>query len=292
MTFTGTNTITSGGILVTPNCTGGSISGGVIQAGGGEQLLVINNGSLNIGSVITDSAAGSSSLALGKRRDHPFRAEHLHRRDHARRRNARGRLALGQRHSQSGAAATAPGNVPVSLSLNGNQIVAALNAYINSTGTSTINIASGQTLTVSNGLTVGVAAPNGTTSTTNLRITGGSLVVGGGTVAVGVTSANGAATNTLDLSGLAGVTIGSSTTPITNLQIGYGTTVKSTLLLSNAANSLTATTIDIGNSNGNNANVTSILTLGNGRMYSMPIRSTSALARPAASSGSQARAVR
>ena len=68
--FTGTNTITTGGILITPSATGATaISGGTIQAGGGKELVVINNeatgsGALTISSTIQNNST-ASALTIG-----------------------------------------------------------------------------------------------------------------------------------------------------------------------------------------------------------------------------------
>ena len=61
---TGLNTISTGGILVTSGSSG-TITGGSLEAGAGRELVIINNtGTLNIGSVIQDNAAGPSALTL------------------------------------------------------------------------------------------------------------------------------------------------------------------------------------------------------------------------------------
>ena len=60
----GVNTVSTGGILVTSGSSG-TITGGNLEAGAGRELVIINNaGTLNIGSVIQDNAAGSSVLTL------------------------------------------------------------------------------------------------------------------------------------------------------------------------------------------------------------------------------------
>ena len=70
--FTGTNAITTGGILVTPSATGAStISGGTLTAGGGKELTIFNNepvatgNSLTISSVIADNATASALTIAG-----------------------------------------------------------------------------------------------------------------------------------------------------------------------------------------------------------------------------------
>jgi len=58
LTLTGVNTIATGGILVTSAGTSDTITGGTIEAGNsGKELVIINNGSLTIGSAIGVSAA-------------------------------------------------------------------------------------------------------------------------------------------------------------------------------------------------------------------------------------------
>ena len=64
LSLSGTGVVSTGGILVTSAGTTDSITGGTLESGGGKELLVIDNGSLNIGSVIADSAGGASALNL------------------------------------------------------------------------------------------------------------------------------------------------------------------------------------------------------------------------------------
>ena len=64
LALAGTNTVSTGGILVTTAGVSAIISGGTIQSGGGQEMVVINNGSLNISSVIADSISGPSALTV------------------------------------------------------------------------------------------------------------------------------------------------------------------------------------------------------------------------------------
>jgi autotransporter-associated beta strand protein len=127
----------------------------------------------------------------------------------------------------------------------------------NSVATNTITVGVGQTLAIAGALTVGLNS--GTNSHTHLRIEGGgSLVVtnAAANVSVGVgQNANNtySAVASMDLSGLASVTLGGSGSPINELRVGYGQVLTGTLTLSDTNNLITATTVQIGNSLGANA---------------------------------------
>lgn len=105
--------------------------------------------------------------------------------------------------------------------------------------------------------------------TTKLTVTGGgSLAVtnSSASVLVGVAQTvqlNTATTNVLDLTGLASVSFGTVAAPINVVRVAYGQTDSGTLLLSNSANTMTASTLDVGNSNNSNPG-TGVLTLGTG----------------------------
>ncbi len=60
---TGANTVTSGGILVTPNAatTGVTISGGTLAPGSGNELVFINNGKLTVNSAFTSQTVTIAS---------------------------------------------------------------------------------------------------------------------------------------------------------------------------------------------------------------------------------------
>lgn len=63
LTLAGTNTINTGGILVTSAATGASITGGTLKSNTGNELVIINNGQLTVGSVLANGA-GASALTL------------------------------------------------------------------------------------------------------------------------------------------------------------------------------------------------------------------------------------
>lgn len=143
----------------------------------------------------------------------------------------------------------------------------ALTVRTNTVTPNTVNVGSGQTLTVNGGMTMGYDAAGGTgASNSNLTLTGaGSLAVNGTTITVSV---NQAATNaaywseaTLDVTGLAAFS-----TNVTNFNIGVGgnTQGPGTVLLSNTANTIIATTLTAGNTGGNNGRGTGLLVLGTG----------------------------
>ncbi|MFI5377705.1 MAG: autotransporter-associated beta strand repeat-containing protein, partial [Tepidisphaerales bacterium] len=142
-------------------------------------------------------------------------------------------------------------------------------AQTNSANVNTITIGSGKTLTIT-GTAVNVGFAIGTatqTATTKLTMTGGgSFVVNNAAavVSVGVASTvqlNTSTTNILDLTGLSNVSLGTVAAPVTTVQMGYGQNDGGTLLLSNGTNSIAATTLNVGHSNGSNGGNGS-LTLG------------------------------
>ncbi len=150
-----------------------------------------------------------------------------------------------------------------------NQSIAGLTASPNNAAADLVSVGTGKTLTVTGALLVGV--DTGVNSTTKLTMNGGgSLIVAPSTlqnVSVGLAQGgSGGWTNasTLDVSALSSVTLGTTIAPINELRLGYGQTTSGNLILSNTANSITATTLQIGNSNGANSNLTCVLTLGTG----------------------------
>ena len=137
----------------------------------------------------------------------------------------------------------------------------------NNTTANTITIGSGKALTLNGNVTLGYDAGSGTGQTnSNLTITGtGSLSIADTTITVGV---NQAATNaaywnqaTLDVSGLAAFSVNTTT-----ISIGVGGTTQGpgTVLLSNTANTILASTLTVGNTGGNNGRGTGTLTFGTG----------------------------
>jgi autotransporter-associated beta strand protein len=153
----------------------------------------------------------------------------------------------------------------------------AFNVQTNSSSANTITIGSGKTLTLS-GTAINVGYIEGNAANiadvTKLTIAGapsgvGSLVVNNSAavVQVGVATAtqltSGSTTNLLDLTTLASVSLGTIAAPITTLNVAFGQNTGGTLLLSNTANLVTATTITVGHSNAFNGGV-GLLTLGTG----------------------------
>lgn len=65
LTLSGTNTINTGGILVTSAASGASITGGTLKSGTGNELVVINNGQLTIDSVLANGSAASALTLSG-----------------------------------------------------------------------------------------------------------------------------------------------------------------------------------------------------------------------------------
>ena len=157
-------------------------------------------------------------------------------------------------------------NSSANATFGGNLLVRTNNATANQ-----ISIGSGKTLTVNGGLTLGYDAGGGTGATnSNLTVSGlGAFAVTGTTISVSV---NQAATNagywsqpTLDLTGLGSGSSGFSAN-VTNFNIGVGGTTQGpgTVLLSNVANTIVATTLTVGDTGGNNGRGTGTLTLGTG----------------------------
>jgi autotransporter-associated beta strand protein len=142
------------------------------------------------------------------------------------------------------------------------QTVGSLNFLTTSSAvTNTITIGAGQTLTVNGAFNVGLAGQSGIT--TKATISGGALTVNNTATnfEVGIanadqnTSANFA---TLDITGLSAFTAN-----VNEFRVGFGSQIGSTLKLSNTSNTITANTVQISNSNGNNAQAC-VLTLGTG----------------------------
>jgi fibronectin-binding autotransporter adhesin len=65
LTLAGTNTINTGGILVTAASTAASITGGTLKSGTGNELVIINNGQLTVDSVLANGAAASALTLSG-----------------------------------------------------------------------------------------------------------------------------------------------------------------------------------------------------------------------------------
>lgn len=143
----------------------------------------------------------------------------------------------------------------------------------NSNTAPVITLPAGRVLNVNGNFTVGynlgAGVPVASTATTRLTVAGnGVLNVNNptGIVSVGVgqgTQLNTPTTNSLDVSSLSSVNFGTVASPISDLRVAFGQTNAGTLLLSNTANVVTATTASIGHSNGLNGG-TGIMTLGTG----------------------------
>ncbi|MEZ0215859.1 MAG: autotransporter-associated beta strand repeat-containing protein [Rariglobus sp.] len=65
LTLSGVNIVNTGGILVTADSTAASISGGTLKSNTGNELVIINNGQLSVGSVIANGAAASALTLSG-----------------------------------------------------------------------------------------------------------------------------------------------------------------------------------------------------------------------------------
>ncbi|QDU28454.1 Hemolysin, chromosomal [Anatilimnocola aggregata] len=135
----------------------------------------------------------------------------------------------------------------------------------NNASANTISVGAGQSISTSGGLTIGISSSSVTA--TSLNVSGaGSFAIAGGNVNVGLAQAatNGANNNTgtLDLSGLTGA-LGFSAN-VTNFNLGFGSTNRGVITLTETSNSIIATTLNIGHSNGSNALGTSSITLGEG----------------------------
>jgi autotransporter-associated beta strand protein len=65
LTLTGNNNIDAGGILVTPTAMETIITGGSLHSGGGNGMVVMNYGSLNVASAIVDNAPGATLTISG-----------------------------------------------------------------------------------------------------------------------------------------------------------------------------------------------------------------------------------
>jgi autotransporter-associated beta strand protein len=147
-------------------------------------------------------------------------------------------------------------------------LTGAVTARTNSASYNQITVGAGQSLTTAGGLTLGYSATVATNIISRLAVSGaGSFTVSGGSVQVGVSQATNNNVNftnvcTLDVTALTG---GFSTTAaLTNFNVGQGNSSAGTVLLSNTANTIIATTLRVGDSNGNNGTGTSYLTLGTG----------------------------
>ncbi|HYE19884.1 MAG TPA: autotransporter-associated beta strand repeat-containing protein, partial [Tepidisphaeraceae bacterium] len=157
------------------------------------------------------------------------------------------------------------------------QTIGGLTLQSSSETANTVTIAAGKTLTITGNLTVGynVNAPQDSPLAAKNLLTfagTGSLVMNNqnAVVSVGVSQSNQTGSTAIpnmlsrvDATSLSNVSLGTVASPIATINVGFGTTDPGTLLLSNTANSLAATTLNVGHSNGANPG-TGIVTLGTG----------------------------
>ena len=130
-----------------------------------------------------------------------------------------------------------------------------------STVTNVVTMGTGETLRIGGAFTVGL--DNGGVSTTRMRMSGGGALVvtnGGQNVVVGYgvaianTTTNGNSAS-LDCAKLGSVTLGTASSPLGELRVGYGNgsgSTTHTLTLSDTNNAIVASTVQVGNSVGAN----------------------------------------
>jgi autotransporter-associated beta strand protein len=249
-TYTGATTITTGTVQIGAAGTAGSLGATAVTIGASGTLLYSRTDSTNFGSVTNLTGAGAITVGTGYTlntgtTDGIF--------------NTTGALNLGV-----GTAATTVS----SFAVNANATIGSLNAATNTASANTVTIATGKTLTTNAGLSLGYDAGAGTVPTkSNITVTGaGTFNVTGTTVNISKDLAllNSAWVSSaiLDVTGLAAFTAN-----VTTFNVGVGSTSsgQGTLLLSNTANTLLATTIDIADTGGNNGpGTTSSIVLGTG----------------------------
>ncbi|MDB5320604.1 MAG: Autotransporter-associated beta strand repeat protein [Phycisphaerales bacterium] len=153
---------------------------------------------------------------------------------------------------------------------NTNQVIGGLGLQTDTAVPNVLTIAPGKTLTVNGNINIGYVVTVATQNPTNsLTVSGGgSLLVSGpaSIVSVGVGSSLQLGTstiNTLNLTDLANVSLGTLASPISEVRVGFGQNDAGTLFLSNTANTIASTTLSVGHSNGLNGGA-GLLTLGTG----------------------------
>ncbi len=179
-----------------------------------------------------------------------------------------GTLAFAQDESLAGnlTMGLAAGSTNVStVNFAGNAAIAGtLLVRTNSAAVNTITIGANKSLSFGAGLTMGI--DSGAATATKLTVSGGGSMSVIGNVQVGVsqgtTNAGNNSVGTLDLSGLTGAA--GFTSVGTNFNVGQGNTSGGFVTLTNTANSITATLLTVGDSNGSNGIGTNALTLGTG----------------------------
>jgi fibronectin-binding autotransporter adhesin len=144
----------------------------------------------------------------------------------------------------------------------GTSRVGNFNVRSNTATASTMTIPVGHTLNGTGNVAIGV--PSTTGATTNFDVTGGGVWAISNTSATidfGVANSNQNATEngaTVDLSEL-----GSFTANVANFRVGFGSRIRTTALLSDTANSITANLVTVGSSGTNNASP-AVMVLGAG----------------------------
>jgi autotransporter-associated beta strand protein len=255
-----------GGAQTWTNNSGSTLTvSGPSLAGGTFALIVTGTGNTSISAPITGSGLltknGAGTLTLGGLNS-----------------NTGGTLLLGGAIQTATDSAMSAGTLAfgavnttgvVSLNLAGNQNVAAFSVLSNNTTANTVSIASGKTLTLTNGLTVGYDATTFTplaVENTRLAVSGaGGITISAGTLTVGVSQATANAANgstgTVDLSAMTGP----FTANVTAFNVGFGFDDAGIFTLGPGVNTITTPLLQIGHSNGNNGDgVNSLLTLGTG----------------------------
>jgi autotransporter-associated beta strand protein len=128
--------------------------------------------------------------------------------------------------------------------------------------TNSVTIPAGQTLTVNGAFIVGFANQNGIT-TKAIMSGGGALTVNNAAANFEVGVANADQNSTQNVASLDITALSAFTANVNEFGVGFGSQIGSTLLLSNTSNNITAATLQISNSNANNAQPC-LLTLGTG----------------------------
>lgn len=128
--------------------------------------------------------------------------------------------------------------------------------------TNTVTIPAGQTLTVNGAFTVGVANQSGIT-TKAVMSGGGALTVNNSSANFEVGVANADQNTPQNVASLNITALSAFSANVNEFGVGFGSQIGSTLLLSNTSNTITANTLQISNSNGNNAQAC-VMTFGTG----------------------------
>jgi autotransporter-associated beta strand protein len=136
----------------------------------------------------------------------------------------------------------------------------------NNVTANTVTLAAAKTLTLNGGLTIGYAASAGAATDSKLTVNAGSMAVNGTNLIVGLSGTGAANSAWFNRAVLDVTSLASFTTDVTNLNVGVGDNIVPTgsLLLSNTANTILATTLKVGDTGGDNGKGTSTLTLGTG----------------------------